>query len=56
MKTADLMKDPYYVRVLNLIEQQINSSSLDAKAEGIKYTDSNIKSVLNKVKNKLKGK
>ena len=56
MNNLDLMKDPYYVRILHLIEQQINNSSLGAKAEGIKYTDSNIKSVLNKVKNKLKGK
>ena len=39
-----------------MIEQQINKSSLNAKAEAIEYTDSNIKSVLNKVKNKLKGK
>ena len=56
MRTVDLMKDPYYVRVLAVIEEQINRSSLDAKDEGVMYTDSNVKSVLNKVRNKLKGK
>ena len=56
MNTKNLMKDPYYSNMLFAIEGHINRVSEEAKAEGILFSDSNVKSVLNKVKNTIKGK
>lgn len=56
MNTRDIMKDPVYQTALFSIENQILSASEAAKEEGVEFNDSQVRSILNKVRKSSEGK
>jgi hypothetical protein len=50
MNTTDLMRDPFYAGLMFHIERQIVEADAEARAKGVRFTDSNIKSLLVKLK------
>lgn len=46
----DLLKDPFYAQLMHVIENVICLADKDAQEKGIRLTDSNIKSALNKAR------
>lgn len=52
---TDRMRDPFYAGLLCQIEHIICQADGDAKSKGIRLTDSQIKSALNKTRKKLEG-
>ncbi|RYD81929.1 MAG: hypothetical protein EOP84_10230 [Verrucomicrobiaceae bacterium] len=50
MNTTNLMNDPFYVPILFAIERRIGDADAEAKQEGISLTDSQVRSVLNRVR------
>jgi hypothetical protein len=55
MNKSNLMKDPFFARIMYLIESTINSADLAAMADGNELKDAHIKSCLSKVKTLAKG-
>ncbi len=51
MSVHDLMKDPYFAQLMYVIEQAICMGDTAAEQKGVRLTDSNIKSALNKARN-----
>ena len=52
---TDRMRDPFYAGLLFQIEHIICQADDEAKSKGIRLTDSQIKSALNKTRGKLEG-
>lgn len=50
MSKLDPMRDPFYARLMFSIEKTICMTDRDAASKGIRLTDSNIKSALNKAR------
>ena len=50
MSKLDLMKDPFYAQLMFIIEGAICKADVDAREKGVRLTDSNIKSALNKAR------
>jgi hypothetical protein len=55
MNTTDTLKDPFYVPILLHIERRILKADEAAQANGISFTDSAVRSILNKVRKQAKG-
>ncbi len=50
MSKHDLMRDPFYAQLMFVIESSICRADRDAQQKGIRLTDSNIKSALNRAR------
>jgi hypothetical protein len=50
MSNLDLMKDPFYAQLMFVIECAICKADEAAQKKGVRLTDSNIKSALNKAR------
>jgi len=50
MSNLDLMKDPFYAQLMFVIESAICKADEAAQKKGVRLTDSNIKSALNKAR------
>ena len=50
MANLDLMNDPFYAQLMFLIESCISKADRDGQGKGVRLTDSNIKSALNKAR------
>ncbi len=50
MSTIDLMKDPFYAQLMFVVESSICKADKAAQEQGLRLTDSNIKSALNKAR------
>jgi len=50
MRNHDLMKDPFYAQLSYVVESAICKADQEAQKKGIRLTDSNIKSALNKAR------
>ncbi len=50
MSALDLMNDPFYAQIMFVIESSICKADCDAQEKGLRLTDSNIKSALNKAR------
>jgi len=55
MNTTDIMKDPYYQPILFQIESRILNCAHAAESAGIPVNDSQIRSILNKVRKSSEG-
>jgi hypothetical protein len=55
MNTTDLMRDPFYAQILFEIEGQVLATDRAAKSRGIELTDSQVRSILNKVRKSATG-
>jgi hypothetical protein len=55
MNTTDLMRDPFYAPILFQIERRILAAHRNAKSHGIDLTDSQVRSILNKVRKSSAG-
>jgi hypothetical protein len=55
MNTTDIMKNPAFVPILFEIERRILAAVRSAKADGIEFNDSQIRSILNKVRKAAEG-
>jgi hypothetical protein len=55
MNTTDIMKDPFFAPILYEIERRILACARTAKAAGIEMNDSQIRSMLNKVRKSAEG-
>ena len=56
MRTFDLMKDPFYAKLLFEIEGKIHRKDALAKSQGITLTDSQVRSVIKKMFRVAQGK
>ncbi len=56
MKLTSLLKDPFYANIMYVVESTIHKIDLAAQEEGIRLTDSNVKSALRKALGIVKGK
>jgi hypothetical protein len=56
MSSADRMKDPFYVSILFKIESRIASVDREARTRHLVLTDSQIRSILNKVRKSATGR
>jgi len=50
MSKLDLMKDPFYAQLMFVVESAICKADKSAQDQGVRLTDSNIKSALNKAR------
>jgi len=50
MSKHDLMKDPFYAQLMHVVETTICKADREAQKKGLRLTDSNIKSALNKAR------
>ena len=50
MSKLDLMKDPFFAQLMHVVENVICKADSDAEKMGLRLTDSNIKSALNKAR------
>jgi len=55
MNRTNLMQDPFYARILYMIESRIGSIDRQARAQNLALTDSQIRSILNKVRKRAGG-
>ena len=55
MNTTDLMKDPFFVPILHAIESQIAARDREAGTKNLALNDSQVRSILNKVRKKAEG-
>ena len=55
MNTTDIMKNPAFTPILFEIERRIVAAVRSAKADGIDFNDSQIRSMLNKVRKTAEG-
>ena len=55
MNTTDLMKDPFFVPILHAIESPIAVRDREARARNLTLNDSQVRSILNKVRKKAEG-
>ncbi len=54
MNTTNLMRDPFYVPILARIETRIAEADREAVQEGVPLTDSQVRSILNRVRKSAK--
>lgn len=56
MNTTDIMRNPAFAPILFEIEKRIHARIHSARADGIEFNDSQIRSTLNKVRKSAEGK